>query len=245
MRLLPLLLVNLTLALCSVSQVQAGNSPLPMQDGILAAAIAACDNAAEQAKAVASAPPPFEPTHILSPVLLLADAAARKKQQDELPARLALIEQNRLQCQENARAAAAMRVQEARNQAKDIALGYQHISIEDFVLDAVELARQGKRVSLQGSYILLDKMDLLYANQMSIIQATHHMGGNQLVVPLLADSAPRAFRQFLLHCQTNPLNAQLGCPVAITGIVTTCQLTGPLSGDRELPCVEIQDGRPL
>ena len=242
---LPLLLVTLTLALCGLSRAQTVNNSPPMQDDILAAAIATCDNAAEQGKAAASTPPTFDPTHILSPVLLLADAAARKKQQDELPARLALIEQNRLQCQENARAAAGRRFQEAQNQAKDAALGYQRISIEDFVLDASELARQGKKVSLQGSYILSDKMDLLYANQMSIIQATHNIGGNQLVVPLLTEAAPRAFRQFLLRCQMNALTAQVGCPVAITGVVTTCKLTGRLSGDREIPCVEIEDGRPL
>lgn len=246
MRLLPLLMMILTFALCGVSRAQTGNTPGPVVvDYVLAAAITACDNAAEQAKTAASTPPQFDPTHILSPVLLLADAAQRKKQQDELPARLALIEQNRLQCQENARAASRRRIQEAQSQANDASLGYRRISLEDFVLDAAELARQGKKVSLQGSYILLGKMDMLYADQMAVINATHNMGGNQLAVPLLTEGASRAFRQLLLHCQMNPTNAQVGCPVVITGTVTSCEWTGPLGANREVPCLDVENGRPL
>jgi hypothetical protein len=249
MRSLSALAVILTLLACRESGAQTRDaSGLPQaNDPILIAALGGCDAAAEQAKAAASAAPPFDPTHILSPFLLLADAAQRKKQQDELPARLALIEQNRLQCQENAKAAAFSRIKEAQNQSNDAALGYHRISIEDFTLDATDLAKQGRKLSLQGAYLLSENLELLFANSIAIMTTKEYasIGRNEPAVPLLTETAARPFRQFLLRCQTNPASAQVGCMVAITGIATTCKLTTPLGLERELPCVQVDNGRPL
>jgi hypothetical protein len=246
-RSLPALGVILTFVVCGASLAQNGNVQPQAPDNILAAALAACDGSAEQAKAAASAAQPFDLTNILSPVLLLADAARRKKRQDELPGRLALIEQERLQCQENANAASRRRLQEAQNQSNDAALGYHQVSIEDFTLDAADLAKQGKKLSLQGAYLLSDDMGLLYVDQLAVIKATHYpnIGRNEPAVPLMTEGAARPFRQFLLHCQTDPATAQSGCRVAITGIATMCKLTTPLGLERELPCVAVDDGRPL
>jgi hypothetical protein len=246
-RSLPALAIIFTLLICSGSKAQTGNGPPQVTDNILVAALASCDRIAEQAQAAASADRPFDPTHILSPILLLNDAAQRKKQQDELPARLALIEQNRLQCQENAKAAALQRLQEAQSQVNDAALGYRRITIEDFILDAADLAKQGRKLSLQGAYLISENQALLFVDQMAIIRATHYpgIGRNEPSVLLFTDKAARSFRQYLLRCQTNPVTAQTGCRVTITGTATTCKLTNPLGLERELPCVAVNDGRPL
>ena len=249
MRLLPGLVIICSVALSTVASAQVNSVPdQPLaRDSILTTALAQCDREAEQARATASAAPPFDATHIVVPLLLLGDVAQRKKQQDELPARLALIEQNRIQCQVNATAAASKRLQEAQNQANDAALGYRPISIEDFTLDAAEMAKVGKKVALQGAYLFSDGMDLLFADQNTIIRVLYapNISRNTPSVPLLTKNANRPFRQFLLRCQTNPAGAQAGCPVAITGVVTTCKLTGPLGLEREVPCVDVESGRPL
>jgi hypothetical protein len=234
---------------CSVGDAQTRNTSGQAQgaDPVLTAALGECDRAAENAQAVASAGQPFDPKNLLSPVLLFLDAAQRKKQQDELPARLALIEQNRLQCQEAAKAAALHRLQEAQNQSNDAALGYRRISIEDFTLDAADLAKQGKKVALQGAYLLSENTGLLFADQTAVMMAKQYAsnGHNAPAVPLLIETAARPFRQYLLRCQTNPTTEQIGCMVAITGIATTCKLTTPLGLERELPCVQVENGRPL
>jgi hypothetical protein len=138
-------------------------------------------------------------------------------------------------------------LQEAQNQANDTALGYKPISIEDFVLDAAEFAKTGKKVSLQGAYLLSEHMGLLFADQLAIIKATSYpsVSPNEPRVPLLTENAARPFRQFLLRCQTNPVAFRSGCRVAIIGVVEMCKLTGPLGLGRELPCVDVNNGRPL
>ena len=235
------------IAVSSELRAQSPNLPSQPSDNILVVTLAECDRAAEQAKADASAPPPFEPTHVLNPLLLLGDVAQRKKQQDELPARFALIEQNRLQCRANANAAALQRFNEAKKEASEAALGYRRINVEDFVLDGADLARQGSRLSMQGAYLSAGNVGLLYADRVSLIRATQlgSVGQNFPTVPLLTDDATRSFRQFLLQCQMNPAAAQVGCTVAITGAATICKLTSPLGVERELPCLAVDDGRPL
>jgi hypothetical protein len=249
MRSLPILVIIFSLTASTIASAQVNSVPdQPLaRDKVLATALAECDREAEQARASAPAAPPFDATHIIVPLLLLGDVAQRKKQQDELPARLALIEQNRVQCQANATALASRRLQEVQNQANDAALGYRPISIEDFALDAAEMAKAGRKVALRGAYLLSDNLDLLFADQNTIIRVLYapNIARNTPSVPLLTKNANRPFRQLLLRCQTNPAGAQSGCPVAITGVVTTCKLTGPLGLEREMPCVDVENGRPL
>jgi|GEM_PF-5500637 len=138
------------------------------------------------------------------------------------------------------------RVQETRNQERDRASGYQLISVETFMLDGKELSGRSAKVSLRGFYLPAGNIDLLFADQKSVIMVTTYpdIGGNVPRVPLLTDDASRDLRQYLLRCKADPGAAQIGCPITIIGNVTMCEASGPLGAHRELPCVAVVDGRP-
>ena len=116
--------------------------------------------------------------------------------------RAAQIEQERQQCRRYAEAAAAQRMQDARNQTLDQDRGYQRITVEAFVLDGKELAAKSAKVSLSGSYVGQNDNGFLFADTRAVIMATKYPNmGEQPKVPLLTDGASRNFRQRLLMCK--------------------------------------------
>jgi uncharacterized protein YecT (DUF1311 family) len=215
-------------------------------DNVLAAALANCDQQAQQQTAAALGRKSIEPTDILAWPLLLNDLATRRQQEADQPRLLAAIEQQRQQCRTNAEAAATQRMREAQNQERDRDRGYQRVSVDSFALDGRDLAAREAKVSLSGAYISDGNVGVLYADTRAIIMATHYPnagGSNQPRVPLLTDDASRDFRQRLLACQTNPASAQVGCPVIVLGLATMCKLSNALGAERDLPCVAVEDGR--
>ena len=152
--------------------------------------------------------------------------------------------QERQQCRRYAEAAAAQRMQDARNQTLDQDRGYQRITVEAFVLDGKELAAKSAKVSLSGSYVGQNDNGFLFADTRAVIMATKYPNmGEQPKVPLLTDGASRNFRQRLLMCNSNPGTAQIGCPVTVLGEVAVCTLTNAFGATREMACINVQDGR--
>jgi hypothetical protein len=138
----------------------------------------------------------------------------------------------------------AQKAEVRRQQAEqDEAKGYESISGETFVLDGKDLAAKAAKVSLSGVYIREGNLDVLYADARAVMMA--HQGLRQPSVPLLTDDASREFREHLLTCQSNPASAQMGCPVAVLGRVTTCTLSNAFGAARAEPCVAVEDGRQL
>ncbi len=230
-----------------VSAVAAQNRAVT-PDPMLASAFANCDQQAAQQVAAISQSKSIDPTHLLPGawILLFNDLNERQQQEANKPQILAAIEQQRLQCRQAADAAAQQRVQETRNQERDRARGYQSISVETFMLDGKELSGRSAKVSLSGIYVPAGNVDLLLADQRTVILATTNpdIGQNVARVPLLTANASRDLRQYLLRCKSDPGRARFGCPITIIGNVTMCEASGPLAAHRELPCVAVVDGRP-
>lgn len=156
------------------------------------------------------------------------------------------IEQQRRHCRQSAEAAAAQRVQQARNDALDQERGYQQITVETFELDGKDLAAASARVSVSGSLMSDGGVSVLFANRQAAILATKYSnvaGQHYATVPLLLDDASRSFRQNLLSCQSQPASSYFGCPVTVLGHATICTLSNEFGAARQLPCVAVEDGR--
>lgn len=138
-------------------------------------------------------------------------------------------------------AAAAQQRADAQKSA-DAALGYSRIGVRDFILDGNDLASRSAKVSLVGVYMPTGNLDLLFSTNVDAIQFANGDIPNIPVVHLLTANASRAFRSQLLNCRSNPATAYVGCPVRILGTATTCVLTAPLGGRREVPCVSVEEG---
>jgi uncharacterized protein YecT (DUF1311 family) len=225
-----------------ITSQSAAQSQTPM-DNVLAAALADCDQIAERDTAVATTNE-TSPLFLLNPYYAIGMVPKVLQEQGSRPSRLAAIEQQREQCRQSAVAAATQRAtqrtEEARNQEREQALGYQHISLETFLLDGKDLAAREAKVSLSGVLVREGNVDVLYADAAAMWTATHYPNrGNQLEVPLLTDDASRDFRQYLLRCQSNPG----GCSVTVLGHATICKLSNAFGATRELPCVAAEEGR--
>jgi hypothetical protein len=151
------------------------------------------------------------------------------------------------ECQQREAAAATQAQQqqeaEAQRQASAIAMlqndtarGYRHISVEIFILDGRDLAGRTTNVSLSGSYKREGNFDVLYANEAAFIRNPQ----NAPTVQLLTDGAEREFRQHLLSCQAKQ---PFPCYVTVLGRVTMCTLTNTFGVKREMPCVDVREGR--
>jgi hypothetical protein len=121
---------------------------------------------------------------------------------------------------------------------------YRSVSVRDFAVDGPKLAAENAKVSLAGAYILQGNRGMLYADVQAIIMTKYHPGaGTQPNVPLLTDHASRQFQRRLLSCQTDLSAAQVGCTVRIRGRATMCPPTTASGAAREVPCVNVEDGK--
>lgn len=213
-------------------------------DALLSSALVGCDQQAQEQAAQATGRKSITPTDVLAWPLLLNDLAVRRQQEAEQPRLLAEIEQQRQQCRQAAVNAAAQRVQESHKQEEEKKEGYQHVSVEAFVLDGKELAAKSAKVSMSGAYLGDDSVSFLFSDARSVILATRYPNlGDQPKVPLLIENASREFRRWLLNCRSNPATAQVGCPVTVVGRATICTLQNGFGVAREMPCAAVQDGR--
>src|SRR6185312_6103468 len=108
-------------------------------DPVLSSALAGCDRQAQEQVAQASGRKSIAPTDLLAWPLLFNDLAVRRQQEADQPRLLAEIEQQRQQCRMAAENAAAQRTQEAHKKKQEEKAGYQHISVDTFILDAEDL----------------------------------------------------------------------------------------------------------
>ena len=223
-----------------------GDRPV-QQDPAVAAGLASCDDQAEQESARVSTLTPIAPTSVLNPILLLNDFNRRKQEEANQPQLLNQIEVERQRCRQNVVAEAAQRAQETINQRSDNARGYMSIAFETFALDAKNLAAAQVRISVKGAYVPDGNLEWLFASQGEAVQASMYpaQGRNIPRIPLLTEDASRDFRQFLLKCKSIPGADRTGCLTAITGHVSMCSMTGPLGSNRTLPCIVVENGRPV
>ena len=217
------------------------------KDPELAAGLANCDARAEQDSARVRTPTPINPTSALNPILLLNDVNRRKQDEANQPQLLNQIELERQRCRQTVTADAARRAQEAIDEKADIAAGYMAIEFEVFVLDAKSLVASEARIAVIGSYVADGNREWLFPNQGAALQASTSPGQarNSPKIPLLTEDASRDFRKFLLKCKSTPGADRMGCPVAITGYVSQCSMTGPFGSSRALPCLIVDNGRPI
>jgi uncharacterized protein (TIGR02246 family) len=124
------------------------------------------------------------------------------------------------------------------------AADYQLLSVEDFATDGVKLAGAGAKVSMPGAYILQGNREMLYADVQAIIRMRYApKAGIQPTVPLLTHDASDQFRRRVLACQTDPSASKVGCTVKIRGIATLCTVTIASGDTREVPCINVEDGK--
>jgi hypothetical protein len=213
-------------------------------DQFLSNAQANCDQQAQQQTAAVMQRKAIEPTDVLAWPLLFNDLAIRRQQESNQPRLLAEVEQQRQRCYLSAQAAATQRAEESRKQVAERNQGYQRISIETFALDGKEFANKGAKVSMTGMYIGSDTISLLFSDTRAVILATRYPNlGEQPNAPLLVDNASREFRKRLLECRSNPACAQVGCPVTVLGVVTTCTLQKEIGAAHGVACLSVEDGR--
>jgi hypothetical protein len=136
------------------------------------------------------------------------------------------------------------RLADATNTLREIqiAIAPASITVETFALDGRDLAAIERDVTLSGVYLREGNFDVLYATREAVMIAKQQML-HQPNVLLLTDDASRDFRRTLLRCQSNPVDARFGCPVAILGRATMCTLTNAFGASRTEPCVAVEDGR--
>jgi hypothetical protein len=223
-----------------------GDRPV-QQDPAIAAGLASCDDRAEQDSARVGTLTPVAPTSVLNPILLLNDLNRRKQEEANQPQLLNQIESERQRCRQNVVAEAARRAQQTIDQRADNARGYMSIAFETFALDGKNLAAAEARIAVKGAYVPDGNLEWLYANQGEAVQASMNpvQARNISKIPLLTEDASREFRQFLLKCKSIPGADRTGCPTAVTGHVSLCSMTGPFGGNRTLPCVIVENGRPV
>jgi hypothetical protein len=217
------------------------------QDPAIAAGLANCDDQAERESARVSTLTPIAPTSVLNPILLLNDLNRRKQEEANQPQLLNQIELQRQRCRQNVVAEAARRAQETIDQRSDNARGYMSIAFDTFALDAKNLAATQARISVKGAYVPDGNFEWLFASQGEAVQASMSpvQARNVPRIPLLTEDASREFRKFLLNCKSIPGADRTGCLTAITGHVSMCSVTGPFGGSRTLPCVVVENGRPV
>jgi thiamine kinase-like enzyme len=135
------------------------------------------------------------------------------------------------------------RLADASNALNEIqtAIAPASITVETFALDGRDLAAIDREVTLTGVYLREGNFDVLYASRQAAMMA-NQQGLHQPNVLLLTDDASRDFRQTLLRCQSNHVDARFGCPVAISGRATMCTLTSAFGASRKEPCVAVEDG---
>jgi hypothetical protein len=156
------------------------------------------------------------------------------------------IERQRQQCRRSAGIAAAQRAQQARNEEIDQDRGYRRITVDAFELDGKDLAARSAKVSLTGAIMMDGNVTVLFASGQAAIMATRYAnvaGQHYATVPLLIDDASRSFRKHLLSCQSQPASSYFGCPVTVLGYATTCTLSNEFGAKRQLPCLDVEDGR--
>ena len=169
-----------------------------------------------------------------------AEEARRARQEAE--ERLAEI-RGRSEAQQKQRQEelAKKRVVEREAELEERTSGYQRISVETFLLDGGDLAAKAAKVSISGVYVREGNLSVLYADRDSAMMAARGRT-QQPKVPLLTDNASREFRQVLLMCQSNPANAQGGCPITILGRAEKCQLSNAFGATRDESCIAVEKG---
>ena len=215
-------------------------------DPQLTADFANCDQRAAQQTAVASAQQPLDPNHLLNPLLLLNDLGARRQQEADQPRRLAVIEQQRQQCHQNAEAAAAQRDEMFKAQTRDEMNGYRPIALQNLILDHTELEENHAKLSIRGTYVPTEENDgFLFADARSamIALSSPEMANSQQKIAILSDDASRNLRQYILECRGNPISNYAGCSIVVLGYATTCQATNAFGVQRTLACFQAEDGR--
>ena len=133
------------------------------------------------------------------------------------------------------------RVVEREAELEERTSGYQRISIETFLLDGGDLTATAAKVSISGVYVREGNLSVLYADRGSAMMASRGRT-QQPKVLLLTDNASREFRQVLLMCQSNPANAQGGCPITILGRAEKCQYSNAFGATRDESCIAVEKG---
>ena len=121
---------------------------------------------------------------------------------------------------------------------------YQSLSVQDFATDGTELATARGKVSMTGAYILQGNREMLYPDVQAIIRMKYGpKTAIQATVPLLTNDASAQFRRRVLACRTDSSASEVGCTIKIRGTATLCPLTLASGDTREVPCVNVEDGK--
>jgi hypothetical protein len=116
------------------------------------------------------------------------------------------------------------------------------VSVRQFVLDGQKLARAGARVRIRGYYIRQGGSDRLYASGGAIMLSSS-AGHVPPSVKLLTGGSEREIHERLLDCQSDPVSAQIGCPVTLMGQARTCPAPRASGSQHRIPCLFVTSGQ--
>jgi hypothetical protein len=125
----------------------------------------------------------------------------------------------------------------ARQIAFDLSVGYASISVDDFLLDAKDLATTGKKIAIEGYYRKFGNLEGLYASQGDAYMAA--TASQTRHVSILTDDAVRELRAYFLKC--GPGVDIQGCWTRVRGHASVCEIT--LFGQSApKPCLIVESG---